>query len=156
MLASTLAEQLAQKWRDAGGPIVVPSDQVRKPPSNPPAAPAESVVTHRPPTARSSSGKKEKARRYTPYGPTPIQFDQSVTEQISAIQRQQHTVASHNYFLTAPEEIGKAIKPKQPTGIWGFDKADVERYPVLKKRNFFCIQHHQATGKLDSVAAVWH
>lgn len=146
MLASTLAEELARKWRDAGGPIAVPPDQVGKTVSQSPTA-QETVVTEPPPNTSKSDGKKERPRRFTPYGPTPIQFDQSVTEQISAIQRQQHTVASHDYFLTAPEYRGTAEKPKVPTGIWGFDKADVDRYPVLKKRNFFCIQHHQATGK---------
>lgn len=146
MLASTLAEELARKWRDAGGPIAVPPIQNRKPIFAPLAA-EETAVANPPPTATQPDGKRERPRRFTPYGPTPIQFDQSVTEQISAIQRQQHQVASHAYFLTAPEYRGKAEKPKEPTGIWGFDKADVDRYPALKKRNFFCIQHHQATGK---------
>jgi hypothetical protein len=31
---------------------------------------------------------------------------------------------------------------------WGFEKEDLDRFPALKRRNFWCIQRHQARGKL--------
>ena len=30
---------------------------------------------------------------------------------------------------------------------WGFASEDLERFPALKRRNFWCIQRHQARGK---------
>ena len=29
---------------------------------------------------------------------------------------------------------------------WGFEQEDLERFPALRKRNFWCIQRHQARG----------
>lgn len=147
MLASALAEELARKWRESGGPIAVPPNQPRPTPDQP--IPQTTTPTQLPTSTGKSPSDvpRQRPRRYTPYGPVPIQFDQSVTEQITAIHRQQHKVASHDYFLTAPEYQGTAVKPKEPTGMWGFDRPDVERFPSLRKRNFFCIQHHQATGE---------
>nr|XP_018265067.1 DNA ligase D, 3'-phosphoesterase domain-containing protein [Kwoniella dejecticola CBS 10117]OBR87225.1 DNA ligase D, 3'-phosphoesterase domain-containing protein [Kwoniella dejecticola CBS 10117] len=31
-------------------------------------------------------------------------------------------------------------------GIWGFTKAEIDRFPALRKRNFWCIQRHSATA----------
>jgi len=30
---------------------------------------------------------------------------------------------------------------------WGFEDEDLDRFPALKRRNFWCIQRHQARGK---------
>lgn len=30
---------------------------------------------------------------------------------------------------------------------WGFDEKDIERFPALKRRNFWCMQRHQARGQ---------
>jgi hypothetical protein len=38
---------------------------------------------------------------------------------------------------------------RDPCGIWGFDRQDCEKFPVLvRKRNFWCVQRHQATGRV--------
>lgn len=29
---------------------------------------------------------------------------------------------------------------------WGFDAEDIKQFPALKKRNFWCVQRHQARG----------
>lgn len=29
---------------------------------------------------------------------------------------------------------------------WGFEQEDLDRFPALKRRNFWCIQRHQARG----------
>ncbi|WWC88204.1 DNA ligase D, 3'-phosphoesterase domain-containing protein [Kwoniella dendrophila CBS 6074] len=31
-------------------------------------------------------------------------------------------------------------------GIWGFTRSEIERFPALRKRNFWCIQRHSATA----------
>lgn len=36
---------------------------------------------------------------------------------------------------------------KAENGPWGFSKEDLERFPALRKRNFWCIQRHQARGE---------
>lgn len=43
--------------------------------------------------------------------------------------------------------------PFDPTSIigdtypWGFGEDELEKFPALKKRNFWCIQRHQARGE---------
>ena len=54
---------------------------------------------------------------------------------------------------TALHEMPKeaAYLPRNVTGDtypWGFDEEDLEMFPALKRRNFWCIQRHQARGKL--------
>ena len=144
MLAAAIADELARKRRSSSGPIAVPP--IQQPGNLAPSLPcSQPVTTLADTTSRLTADRpRQRTRRYTPYGPIPIKFGQTLGEQITEIQREHHKVASHDYFLTAPEDRGKVEGPKQPTGIWGFDNAEVERFPVLRKRNFFCIQHHSA------------
>ncbi|WWC68315.1 DNA ligase D, 3'-phosphoesterase domain-containing protein [Kwoniella pini CBS 10737] len=37
-------------------------------------------------------------------------------------------------------------KEEERIGIWGFTKTEIDRFPALKKRNFWCIQRHSATA----------
>jgi hypothetical protein len=138
MLAAAIADDLARRRRTSNVPPVPPLQPVPSPPR--PGNPSPAVPTSTP------DRSKPRPRRYTPYGPVLIKPSQPLTDQISAIQAHHHQIASHDYFLTAPEYRGTAKRAKEPTGMWGFAREDVQRYPVLRKRNFFCIQHHQATG----------
>lgn len=165
MLASAIADELARKRGSSGEPPSAPPTRRKRISAASPrrsrnatplvevaskptliSSPSRTMDATTPAEAHSkptSDRSKQRLRRYTPYGPIPIKFGQTIDDQITEIQREQHKVASHDYFLTAPENRGKIERPKEPTGIWGFDKADVESYPVLRKRNFFCIQHHR-------------
>lgn len=145
MLAAGIADELARKRRCTNDASAARSDSQVPVPSPPRIQNAVTTVKP-PPTSTTPDRTKTRPRRYTPYGPVPIKPSQPITDQISAIQAHHHRIASHDYFLTAPEYRGTAKRAKEPTGIWGFAREDVERYPMLRKRNFFCIQHHQATG----------
>lgn len=52
-----------------------------------------------------------------------------------------------------PEGPEPDITPVHPeaaedgTHPWGFDREDLERFPALKRRNFWCVQRHQARGE---------
>ncbi|WWC96621.1 DNA ligase D, 3'-phosphoesterase domain-containing protein [Kwoniella sp. B9012] len=35
---------------------------------------------------------------------------------------------------------------EERVGIWGFTRSEIERFPALRKRNFWCIQRHSATA----------
>lgn len=42
---------------------------------------------------------------------------------------------------------------------WGFSDEELERFPALRKRNFWCVQRHQATGQyhcLHLTAELYH
>ena len=48
---------------------------------------------------------------------------------------------------TTPHSEVHEPKVTDDTYPWGFEKEDLERFPALKRRNFWCIQRHQARGK---------
>ncbi|KAJ9098121.1 hypothetical protein QFC21_004450 [Naganishia friedmannii] len=140
MLAAFLADEDARKRRRDGPVGILPSPQ-----PEPPAPPADNPsATHTEDAQEAPSSRRP--RRHTPYGPLPIRPGETVAEQIDAIQQQHHQVASHAYFLTDKALRGTAADVVDPVGIWGFERSMVQRFPSLKKRNFFCIQHHQATA----------
>lgn len=41
-----------------------------------------------------------------------------------------------------------ALPPQEPVGPWGFDRPIVDRFPALKKRNFFVVQEHSVRLEL--------
>jgi hypothetical protein len=54
--------------------------------------------------------------------------------------------------LSGPSEPA----PFDPTTVgdtypWGFEEGDIDSFPALKRRNFWCIQRHQARGVADSM-----
>lgn len=57
----------------------------------------------------------------------------------------------------SPPNDGKA--PFNPTTVigdtypWGFGDDDLEKFPALKKRNFWCVQRHQARGKPPNLSS---
>lgn len=142
MLAAFLADEDARKRRRQGPVGISPSPQQPDRQVQPNDNPSDTRITDTPEAVSS-----RRPRRHTPYGPLPIRLGETVSEQIEAIQQQHHEVASHAYFLTDQALRGTATEVVDPVGIWGFERSMVERFPSLKKRNFFCIQHHQATGR---------
>ena len=44
-------------------------------------------------------------------------------------------------------EEREAFDDPNSRGPWGFSEDDLERFPALRKRNFWCIQRHQARGR---------
>nr|XP_019050717.1 DNA ligase D, 3'-phosphoesterase domain-containing protein [Kwoniella bestiolae CBS 10118]OCF29647.1 DNA ligase D, 3'-phosphoesterase domain-containing protein [Kwoniella bestiolae CBS 10118] len=38
------------------------------------------------------------------------------------------------------------VEEEERIGIWGFTRSEVEQFPALRKRNFWCIQRHSATA----------
>lgn len=48
----------------------------------------------------------------------------------------------------SPEREIYHPKITNDTYPWGFEQEDLERFPALRRRNFWCIQRHQARGKL--------
>jgi hypothetical protein len=74
---------------------------------------------------------------------------QTISHTIDQLIEQERTVAGQGYFHTPQELLGLPEATKKPTGIWGFEEALVKRFPALRKRNFACVQEHQATGELS-------
>jgi hypothetical protein len=85
-------------------------------------------------------------RRETGF-PGPVTA-QTISHTIDQLIAQERTVAGQGYFHTPQELLGLPEATKKPTGIWGFEEALVKRFPALRKRNFACVQEHQATGEL--------
>lgn len=141
MLAAFLADENARKRRRDEPVGIAPS-----PPKEPQARQPNEETSNTDTEDTQEVPSSRRPRRYTPYGPLPIRPGETVAEQIDAIQQQHHEIASHAYFLTDKALRGTATDVVDPVGIWGFEGSMVERFPSLKKRNFFCIQHHQATG----------
>jgi hypothetical protein len=56
----------------------------------------------------------------------------------------------------SPEPEVYNPKVTNDTYPWGFEKEDLERFPALKRRNFWCIQRHQARGKFCVLIIVLH
>jgi len=86
-------------------------------------------------------------RRETGF-PGPVTA-QTISHTIDQLIAQERTVAGQGYFHTPQELLGLPEATKKPTGIWGFEEALVKRFPALRKRNFACVQEHQATGELS-------
>jgi hypothetical protein len=86
-------------------------------------------------------------RRETGF-PGPVTA-QTISHTIDQLIAQERTVAGQGYFHTPQELFGLPEATKKPTGIWGFEGALVKRFPALLKRNFACVQEHQATGELS-------
>ena len=84
-------------------------------------------------------------RRETGF-PGPVTA-QTISHTIDQLIAQERTVAGQGYFHTPQELLGLPEATKKPTGIWGFEEALVKRFPALLKRNFACVQEHQATGE---------
>jgi hypothetical protein len=141
MLAAFLADENARKRR-RDEPVGIATSPQKEPQARQPNEETSNTATEDTQEVPSS----RRPRRYTPYGPLPIRPGETVAEQIDAIQQQHHEIASHAYFLTDKALRGTATDVIDPVGIWGFERSMVERFPSLNKRNFFCIQHHQATG----------
>ncbi|KAJ9118862.1 hypothetical protein QFC24_006061 [Naganishia onofrii] len=137
-----LADENARKRRRDEPVGIAPS-----PPKEPQAGQPNGETSNTATEDTQEVPSSRRPRRYTPYGPLPIRPGETVAEQIDAIQQQHHEIASHAYFLTDKALRGTATDVVDPVGIWGFERSMVERFPSLKKRNFFCIQHHQATGE---------
>jgi hypothetical protein len=84
-------------------------------------------------------------RRETGF-PGPVTM-QTISHTVDQLIAQERTIASQGYFHTPQELLGLPEVTKKPTGPWGFDEALVKRFPALRKRNFVCVQEHQATGR---------
>ncbi|KAH8085718.1 hypothetical protein HD553DRAFT_310095 [Filobasidium floriforme] len=83
-------------------------------------------------------------RRETGF-PGPVTA-QTISHTIDQLIAQERTVAGQGYFHTPQELLGLPEATKKPTGSWGFEEALVKRFPALRKRNFACVQEHQATS----------
>ena len=54
---------------------------------------------------------------------------------------------THTPIELSPERDIHNPNAASDTYPWGFASEDLERFPALKRRNFWCIQRHQARGK---------
>lgn len=77
---------------------------------------------------------------------------QTLPHTLSELIAQERTIAGQGYFQTPRELLGPQEAVKRPKGPWGFEEEVVKRFKALGRRNFCCVQEHQATGKPFRVA----
>ena len=91
-------------------------------------------------------------RRETGF-PAPVTLE-TISHTVDQLIAQERTVAGQGYFHTPQVLLDLPQETKRPTGSWGFEDVLVKRFPALAKRNFVCVQEHQATGEFDCRGSV--